>query len=306
MSSPFLDLDGNPINGDEVLGYGRAGLVVLRENIAVKMPLRYRSSRDSDVETNIEVLQHEKEVYQRLGQCEGVVPCIGFSETTIQLSFMANGDLRAYLNRNRPPRSLQLSWFRDMARTLARIHDRRVIVADIASRNFLLSDDLSIKFCDFTESSILHPDTDMENFNDNGYSIQTDIGQLGAVIYEVVTGKRCDFDLFKDQPSTISEAMWPRRENLPNVKDIWLGPIIDKCWTEGSFKNAEGVAKALDAITFQSLYSDDISKIPPEKGPQSQYSNTPSTYNISMRHTLALSVVVGIIALYTTWGSRRR
>lgn len=38
----------------------------------------------------------------------------------------------------------------------------------------------------------------MENAEDDGYSIQTDIGQLGAVIYEVVTGNKCEFNLFKD------------------------------------------------------------------------------------------------------------
>lgn len=32
MSSPFIDLDRNPIPGDEILGYGRSGLVVLRNN----------------------------------------------------------------------------------------------------------------------------------------------------------------------------------------------------------------------------------------------------------------------------------
>ena len=38
-------------------------------------------------------------------------------------------------------------------------------------------------------------------------SIQTDIGQLGAVIYEVDTRKRCEFEPFKDaDPSNVSSA----------------------------------------------------------------------------------------------------
>jgi serine/threonine protein kinase len=246
MSSPFLDLDGNTIPDDRILGYGRSGVVLLCDGTAVKMPLRYKSSPDDDVEVNTEVIQREQDVYRRLGQCNGVVPCLSTSETTIQLALMENGDLRTYLARNRPPKSIQLSWFREMSRALACIHDRSVIVADIASRNFLLDSDLSIKFCDFTESSIMPPDINMETADDNGYSVQTDIGQLGAVIYEIVTGERCEFDLFEDPGAC--QPTWPRRTALPSTQNIWLGPIIEKCWTKGAFQNADCLSKAFDFI----------------------------------------------------------
>lgn len=45
-----------------------------------------------------------------------------------------------------------------MAQTLANIHDRRVLVTDISSRNFLLTSGLSLKLCDFTEAYVLPPD----------------------------------------------------------------------------------------------------------------------------------------------------
>ncbi|PGH10464.1 serine/threonine protein kinase [Polytolypa hystricis UAMH7299] len=232
MSSPFRDLDDNLIPENQILGYGRTGLVILREETAVK-------SSDVDIEMNIKSLQHEQAIYQRLGRCTGIVSYLGFSTTTTELAFMKNGDLRTYLARNGSPnKSLQLLWFREVARTLAHIHDRRVIVADIASRNFLLDSDLSIKFCDFTESTKMPLDTCMETVDDEGYSIQADIGQLGAVIYEVVVGERCGCDLFKDVPPTVGRAAWPRRENLPSTQSIWLGPVIEKCWTKGAFRNA--------------------------------------------------------------------
>lgn len=62
-----------------------------------------------------------------------------------------------------------------MALALLHIHDCSVIVADIACWNILLDLDLSIKFCDFTELTIMPPDTNMETDDDNGYSIYTDI-----------------------------------------------------------------------------------------------------------------------------------
>ncbi|KAL3474113.1 hypothetical protein BJX99DRAFT_232202 [Aspergillus californicus] len=63
---------------------------------------------------------------------------------------MKHGDLRSYIEKHQAPRSLKLTWFRQMAYTLSRIHDRAVIVADIACRNILLDSDLSVKFCDFS------------------------------------------------------------------------------------------------------------------------------------------------------------
>jgi serine/threonine protein kinase len=146
------------------------------------------------VEVNIDVIHREQDVYRRLSptaenQLDGVVPYIQLSPNATHLVYMPNGDLRVYLEANeKPPASLQLSWFRQMARALEQIHDRRVLAADIASRNFLLDSDLSIKFCDFTEASVLPLEECMDTADDNGYSIQTDIGQLGTVMYEVVTG----------------------------------------------------------------------------------------------------------------------
>ncbi|EGC43869.1 conserved hypothetical protein [Histoplasma capsulatum var. duboisii H88] len=118
-------------------------------------------------------------VYRSIGGCDGVVPCISISDTTIELAPMEKGHLRTYLEHNRPPKSLQLSWFREIRRGLA------IAISSLLS-------DLSIWFCDFTMSSVLPLDTNIKAADDNGYSAQTDIGLLGAVIYEVVTGERSD------------------------------------------------------------------------------------------------------------------
>ncbi|KAK2762067.1 hypothetical protein FQN54_001074 [Arachnomyces sp. PD_36] len=118
----------------------------------------------------------------------------------------------------KPSQSLQVSWFREMARTLAYIHSRRVIVADIASRNVLLDSNLSIQICDFTKSIIMPLDTCMEIAEEGGYSVQMDIGQLGAVIYEVVVGEKCTFDIFKDVPPDLSHRIWQLWEVLESVE----------------------------------------------------------------------------------------
>lgn len=248
--SPFLDLKDNSVPADHILGYGGTGLVVLKNDTAVKIPLKWvNTSTQDDVNSNLEVLLREQQVYRRLGTtCEGVVPYVSLTETATHLAWMKNGDLQTYLTQNRVSKPLQLSWFRQMAHALAYIHGRSVLVADIASRNFLLDTDLSVKFCDFNQSSLMSFDTDMENLDEDGYSIHTDIGQLGTVFYEVIVGERPKFDLFQQPDAT--QATWPLRESLPSTDGLWLGLIIEKCWTKGAFQNAGCLAEALDSVVL--------------------------------------------------------
>lgn len=205
--SHHVELIGS-FSPDQILGIGRTGLVVRQGQLAVKLPLRWSTSSDEEVEANIESLQHEQAIYQRLESCDGVVPFLGCSETATKLRLMEHGDLRSYLSQNKPSKTLQLSWFPSMAHSLSRIHDRRIIVADIASRNFLLDADFKVKICDCTESILMPLDTHMETADSAGYSIHTDIGQLGAVMYEVEVGEKCEFDIFKDLPLDLSRGTW--------------------------------------------------------------------------------------------------
>lgn len=239
---------------------GRSGVVVRRDNMALKLPLKFSTTGLSEADTehyNVcadisrESLHHEKEAYRRLGQNDGIISCFDLSGIGIQMALMTSGNLHDYLMQHRPIKPVQLTWFREMAHTLIHIHDLCVIVADIATRNFLLAADLSVKFSDFTESSILPLGTNMQNADDAGYSIYTDIGQLGAVMYEVITGKSCEFDLFKNQPAGPATAAWPRREDLPSTQNIWLGSIIETCWTKGAFQNARELFEALDSIALE-------------------------------------------------------
>ncbi|KAE8317961.1 hypothetical protein BDV41DRAFT_572429 [Aspergillus transmontanensis] len=91
----------------------------------------------------------------------------------------------------------------------------------------------------------------MEAVDDNGFSIHTDIGQLRAVMYEVTTGQKCDWDLFKDSPPDDGPATWPARVSLPSTDRVWPGPIIEKCWTPSGFQNAHCLLREL--ISFVPL-----------------------------------------------------
>lgn len=85
----------------------------------------------------------------------------------------------------------------------------------------------------------------MEMVDDYGNSIYTDNRQLGTVFYTVATGQACEFDY---EPT---DAVWPRREDLPSTENIWVSPIIERCWTEGSFQNTHELLDALNSVALQ-------------------------------------------------------
>lgn len=141
-------------------------------------------------EISSEYLQSENRVYRRLDHDDDIVSCLDLSGEGIRLALMENGNLQELprQTQNTPDQSRQLARFRAMARALVHVHDRRVLAVDIATRNFLLSADLNVKLSDFNQSTILPLNADMETAGDSGYSIYTDIDQLGTVFNTVMTG----------------------------------------------------------------------------------------------------------------------
>ncbi|KAL5337962.1 serine/threonine-protein kinase HT1 [Aspergillus crustosus] len=256
VSNLFIDLEGNPIPDELILGYGGTGVVIRFNDRAVKLPCRHPFSSPADFQGNICVIRHEQDVYRRLlsfprQMWDCIVPCLEIFPNATHLAYMPNGDLAGYLEHNpRPPREVQLRWFCQMARALVQIHDKCVLVADIASRNFLLDSDLSLRLCDFSEASILPLGTDMDTVDDDGFSGKIDIGELGAVMYEVITGETLELELFRDSPTQESRARLPQRSSLPSTDGLWLGTIIDTCWT-GGFQNARCLLDMLETVELE-------------------------------------------------------
>ncbi|RMD44027.1 hypothetical protein DV735_g1079, partial [Chaetothyriales sp. CBS 134920] len=226
----------NSVARGKYLGNGGTAFVFLHEGDAVKIPVHFNDASSSSLDGEIEAIRSEQSVYHRLNNCCGVVPYLGGTESTITLAYMENGDLRKYLDNHRPPQSRQLLWMRDMARALTSIHRRGVLVEDIASRNFLLDSDLAPYFCDFATSSEL---TDSQ-----GWSVDAELGQFGAVMYEIVTGKKIEFPVWYDEAGS---ARLPTRTNLPSTKGVWLGSTIEKCWT-GAFLDASELRNELESV----------------------------------------------------------
>lgn len=92
---------------------------------------------------------------------------------------------------------------------------------------------------------MMPPDWDLNGSDEFGFSIATDIGQFGAVMFEIVTGQTCKFDLTQGWKEPGDLFTWPPRDSLPYTVDIWLGHIIEKCWSR-EITSAKDLATELD------------------------------------------------------------
>ncbi|KIW39695.1 uncharacterized protein PV06_08285 [Exophiala oligosperma] len=207
----FVYLDGRIVK-EEVIGVGGAGIVVNRGGYAFKIPrisklveidgvpvhdriLNHNEDSYNELAVAVTSFRHEKAIYKRLGDRPGIIRCynVDSEEPSIQMPLM-NGDLRQYLSDFRPERTVQLSWFIQLARAMAFAHTKGVILCDLRLDNIVYDD----KLIDFSESSLMHPEWDLKGCYKYGFSILTDIGQFGAVMFEITTGQRCSFDIYEE------------------------------------------------------------------------------------------------------------
>ncbi|GKZ36492.1 hypothetical protein AbraIFM66950_007608 [Aspergillus brasiliensis] len=175
-------------DGPELIGLGRVGRVMRFGDIAVKYANIWTVpegaseatiiSYEQTTELNRESLKHEGHVYSHLGHIQGVIQPYQVFDTEIRMPYMRQGSLGHYLRAHRDgvDNIQRLKWLREAAHIVRRIHERRVVIADIATRNLLLEEDLSLQICDFTESVIVADDEDMTDFvSDDFVSVKSDI-----------------------------------------------------------------------------------------------------------------------------------
>lgn len=229
---------------------GRSGVILrLNPTRVLKAPLIVRnpgiSEEDKFVEDflindNINFLENEKETFRRLGHYEHIVEWYETGLFGIEMKYMANGSLSRFRQSRSPSKQRLYSWITSIAAAIAYAHSRNVIVGDIRSQNILIDDDESAKLCDFTDSAVLSPNIDISKEVRDGSSVLTDVFQFGSLVYEVISGKRWNFDLFRPEVPGKELPNWPEVSQLPAVQDLDYGTLIFKCWTR-EFENMSAV-----------------------------------------------------------------
>lgn len=202
---------------------------------------------DPDNERLVTHLEMEKQIYERLRHVPGVAECIESTSNGILLTYYPNGAMSEYLARctEAPLATQRMEWILQATDTIARCHQRGVLIFDIALRNFLLADDLTLRLIDFSNSSLLPPDTNIVEANADGCTVQVDLLHLSSVIYSI-----CTWRAFSVSCNTHSE--WPDLEQMPDLSRLDLGPMIQNCW-ERKYTSAEELLQDLRLCTNSSV-----------------------------------------------------
>lgn len=238
----------NDNDSPELIGLGQAGRVMRLGDNAVKTANIWTTPEDASEatiiceeqmnEANIESLKHEGLMYRHLGHAHGVIKPCQISDTEIKMPYLRQGSLSGYLRTHSDSvdGNQRLRWLREAAHIIRRVHERRVLVADIATRNFLLDENLSLQMCDFTESVIVSNDENMASFvSEDFFSVKFDIARFGSMMYEVSSRSRYEFYVvpeieaeLDDDPESKTFKAWPTAERFPNTENVFLGDIIKK------------------------------------------------------------------------------
>ena len=249
----FLKPDGTPFDYDaeDFVSSGLNGIILRRGQHVLKIPKIRNSFKFTQEEREIlehsnranrDSLDREKKVYWRVEGCKGLVDHIKILQDGILLQYLERGDLETYItSQAEPEQHFKANWIHSIISTILSFHRAKVLLDDIAVRNFLIAEDLSLRLIDFGQCSIFPEDTDMSTANDGGCTVQTDIFHLGCVIYSVAAWSKFECNLF-------GRLVRPSLEELPPVDGLFCGNIIQKCWS-GHYQRMEHLTT--DLCSFQ-------------------------------------------------------
>jgi serine/threonine protein kinase len=219
---------GRRIPADDLVGSGSDGFIIRHgDNQVLKIPRLFGCSQgngvieaDGDNHLHLEHLDLEKDIYERLRGVPGIANCIESNSDGILLEYYRNGSLGDCSSSQPPPAMAQRwNWALQAVECVARCHERRVLVFDIALRNFLLTDEFDLRMIDFANSSLLPVDEDVSKADVDGLTVKVDILHLANVVYSILAWRefscRCE-----------EEAEWPSLDRMPDVSGMDRGEVI--------------------------------------------------------------------------------
>jgi serine/threonine protein kinase len=230
----ILLASGRRIPADDLIGSGSDGFVIMHgDNQVLKIPRLFDHSNSNgsieahpDNDLHLEHLEAEKEIYERLRNVPGIAHCIEINSNEILLEYYPQGSLGDYITSHHtsPPSMVQRwKWALQATECVARCHERRVLVFDIALRNFLLMEDFDLRMIDFANSALLELEADVSKADVDGGTAKVDIFHLSNVIYSILTWRvfscRCE-----------EESEWPSLDQMPDLSGVDCGQVIRDCW----------------------------------------------------------------------------
>ncbi|KAG9840242.1 hypothetical protein KCU98_g9383, partial [Aureobasidium melanogenum] len=233
--SVLILADGSYADANRIIAAGIDGYIIRDTASATVMKVPKLSGTynladgsvkpDDDKNMYTNDLSSEKEAYRRLQGVSGIANCLDICANGLVLEFYTHGDLEDYIQHNSPPPWRQrVNWILQILDALIACHNKRILVFDIALRNFMLDSDLNLKLIDFANSSLLQLDEDTALVDEDGYTAEIDILHATNVIYSISRWE-------KFQTDCMSMDEWPVADSLPSTSDLPLGDIITKAWS---------------------------------------------------------------------------
>ena len=173
-------------------------------------------------------------MYRHLGRHPSTIECLSDSDSHVDLTFAANGDLVEYvkLQPDIPP-GLRLKFARKATEAVAYVHSKGVIHGDIAARRFLLDEQLNVKLCGFTYASFVGEKTliiksyrhflPRDDMAPN--TVESDLFALGCTLYEIMKGK----EPYAELPDHEVQELY-KQKVFPDVDGLCCGDVILDCW----------------------------------------------------------------------------
>lgn len=233
----WLRPDGSNLSLDDVIAVGKKSIVVRHTRTTVlkiarrkqRQPGNLLSSEEDLIDDSNEVmLLSELAAYRRLRGRSGIAEFHGFLSGGIALHFYPTGSLESFVSSaQKPPLHARIRWMTEAARIVKACHDARVLLFDIALRNFVIAEDGTLAAIDFAQAVVLPTNTDMSQANDDGLTTRIDIFHLGGVLYSLSIWSRMEMDCD-------DEEHWPSLQGFPDTTGIPWASLIEDAGSDDS------------------------------------------------------------------------
>uniref|UniRef100_W8BKV1 receptor protein-tyrosine kinase n=1 Tax=Ceratitis capitata TaxID=7213 RepID=W8BKV1_CERCA len=252
------------------LGEGAFGRVVMAEvnNAIVAVKMVKEGHTDDDIAS----LVREMEVMKIIGKHINIINLLGCCSQSgplyVIVEFAPHGNLKDFLNKNRPLAAGTLkdygeqqhqlplpkhhltekhliSFAFQIARGMEYLASRRCIHRDLAARNVLVSDDYVMKIADFGLARDIQ-DTDYYRKNTNGrlpikwmapeslqdkfYDSQSDVWSYGILLWEIMTFGAQPYPTIMSAEELYSYLMSGQRMEKPPKCSLNIYMLMRQCW----------------------------------------------------------------------------
>jgi len=239
----FIKPDGSDIQYADMIGRGMECVVCrYAEDKVLKIPRRMAIqakdgtwSQPEKRYVSADSMELEQKAYERLYGVPGIAEYYGIESGGIAIKYYAKGCLELCLPR--ADESTRHKWMIEATEIIHNCHEARVLLFDIAMRNFVVSDDMTLRAIDFEQADVLAYGTNMAEAQSDGLTVKIDLLHLGCVLYSLASAT-------KFQADCASEEEWP--SVFPSTENIAAGQVIRGCW-DRRYSSAKEVLEDLRA-----------------------------------------------------------